>query len=412
MRLTKQESDVLAGKEGEAQRIAMSVLVDIGNLYGADEMIGISQAHCDTSFYVSEAGLEFVEHLANIGAKAIVPASTNASLIDMERWREYRVSTELREIHERIEKVHRQLGIAPTYTCAPYQAGLVPRFGEQIAWTESNAIAFANSVIGARTNRYGDLMDICAAIIGKVPGFDLHLAENRKAEILIRLKDFSDEMIMDPSIYPLLGYVTGEIAGDRVAAIEGIPPTVKIDCLKGFSAAAASSGGVGLFHVIGVTPEAQTREMCLRSNEEFETVDITPPQIQATKKKLWTATSERIDLVALGCPHFSYMEFMEFSRHLGQKKVHENVAAWIFTSRAVYGWVENSGLLKSLQNAGVMVFTDGCPLMYPREAWGFHVVMTNSAKMANYCHSQTGLELAYGSLEQCVSASVTGKIIV
>jgi len=306
MRLTKQESDILAGKEGEAQRIAMSILVEIGSLYGANEMIGITQAHCDTSFYVSEAGLEFVEHLANLGAKASVPASTNASLIDMKRWREYRASTGLRDIHRRIEKVHRRLGIAPTYTCAPYQAGLVPRFGEQIAWTESNAIAFANSVIGARTNRYGDLMDICAAIIGKVPGFDLHLVENRKAEIIIRLKDFSDEIFMDSSVYPLLGYVTGEIAGDRVSAIEGIPANVKTDHLKGFSAAAAASGGVGLFHIIGLTPEAQTLEMCLTSNGRPEIFEVTPQRIQTTKNKLWTAKNDSVDLVAMGCPHFSW----------------------------------------------------------------------------------------------------------
>ncbi len=132
--------------------------------------------------------------------------------------------------------------------------------------------------------------------------------------------------------------------------------------------------------------------------------------IQETREKLWTADDNKVDLVALGCPHFSYMEFRELAQFIEDNKVHHSVAAWVFTSRAVYGWINNSGMLKKLKDNGIMVFTDGCPLMYPREKWGFRVVMTNSAKMANYCYSQTGLDLAYGSLEQCVDAAIKGNI--
>jgi hypothetical protein len=163
---------------------------------------------------------------------------------------------------------------------------MIPRFGEQIAWGESNAIAFANSVIGARTNRYGDLMDICAAIVGKVPKFGLHLNENRKAEILIHLNDFTDGMLADDAIYPLIGFLVGEMAGDRIAAIKGIPRNVKVDSLKGLSAAAASSGAVGLFHVVGVTPEAQTLEMCFQGIKPKEVLEIIPGMIQDAEDRL------------------------------------------------------------------------------------------------------------------------------
>lgn len=410
MRLTEQEQKILDGAQGEADRIALSILVELGELYDAEEMIAISQVHCDTSFYISEAGLEFVEHLAELNGRVAVPASLNTGLIDLERWQKYRVPVQLRETYVRLENAHLKMGLTPTWTCAPYQAGMIPRFGDQIAWTESNAIAFANSIIGARTNRYGDLMDICAAIAGKVPNFGLHLKENRRADLLIRLKDFNGTLFEDASMYPLLGYVVGELAGDKIPALEGIPRQIEVDILKGFSAAAASSGGVGLFHIIGMTPEAQDFEMCFQGQTPKEVYEISPTMIQQTREKLWTAEGNRVELIALGCPHFSYMEFRELAQRMEGKKIHPSVVVWVFTSRAVYGWVQNSGMLKQLEDAGIVVFTDGCPLMYPREQWDFKVVMTNSVKMANYCYAQTGLGLAYGSLKACVNAAVKGHL--
>lgn len=247
MRLTDQEKEILDGKQGEAARIALSILVDLGELFGAEEMMEVSQVHIDSSMYIVDAGLEFAERMVELGAKMVVPTSLNPSAIDLERWRQYRVPPGLLRKSKRMERAYVKMGATPTWTCAPYQQGMVPRFGEQIAWGESNAIAFANSIIGARTNRYGDLMDVCASLVGKVPNFGLHLPVNRKAEVLIRLMDITDEMLEDKAFYPLLGYLLGEMAGDRVAAIEGIPQNVAIDSLKGFSAAAASSWAVGLF---------------------------------------------------------------------------------------------------------------------------------------------------------------------
>ena len=410
MRLTDGEKRTLDGNQGEAARIALSILVDLGNLFGAEELMPVSQVHIDTTLYMVDAGLEFAESMADSGGQVAVPTSLNPSAIDLQRWEEYRVPPEILSKHQRLAQAYLRMGGMPTWTCAPYQQGIVPRFGEQIAWGESNAVAFANSIIGARTNRYADLMDICSAIIGKVPRFGLHLTENRRARILVQLKDVSAEMFENPAIYPLIGYLLGEMAGDQVAAITGIPRNVKIDSLKGFCAAAASSGAVGLFHMVGVTPEAQTLEMCFRGSKPENIYDITPESIAETEQRLWTVKNDAVDLIIAGCPHYSPAEFMQLVQLIRGRKVHFSVIFWVFTSRSVYAWIKDNGILRDLKEAGVMVFTDGCPLQYPKETWHFNAAMTDSAKFANYCFSQRRLDAAYGSIADCVETAVRGKI--
>ena len=410
MRLTNEEKSILDGKQGGAARIALAVLVDLGELFGAEELMKISQVHIDATLYMVDAGLEFTEKMADLGGKVAVPTSLNPSSIDLQRWKAYRVPPEVLSKHKRMEKAYLKMRATPTWTCAPYQNGIIPRFGEQIAWGESNAIAFANSIIGARTNRYADLMDVCAAIIGKVPKFGLHLTVNRKAKILLRLKDISAQMFENEAIYPLLGYLLGEMAGDQVATITGIPQNVKIDSLKGFCAAAASSGAIGLFHMVGITPEAQTLEMCLHGNKPEKVIDITPNLIKTAEDRLWTAKSDAVDLIVTGCPHYSPAEFNRLVQLIKGKKVHSSVIFWAFTNRSVYAWIKDNGILTDLASAGVMVFTDGCPLQYPKETWHFRAAMTDSAKFANYCFSQRGLDAAYGSLADCVETAVRGKI--
>ena len=409
MQLTDREQSILNGGQGEAARIAMQILVDLGEVFGAKEMMPVSQVHIDMTLYMVDAGVEFIEKMVELGGQFSVPTQLNPSAIDLKRWRELRVHPELEEKSRRIEEAYLKLGATPTWTCAPYQQGLIPRFGEQIAWGESNAIAFANSVIGAKTNRYADLADVCAAIIGKVPRFGLHEDENRKAEILITLHGFTAEMFADSAIYPLLGFVFGEIAADRIAALDGVPQDVSIDSLKAFSAAAASSGAVGLFHIVGVTPEAQTLEMCFQE-PPLECVDVIPAMLREAEERLSDSTIDRPDLIALGCPHFSEDEFVHLDQLFQGREIHDSITFWVFTSRAVYSLIENSGILEEFQSAGIEIFTDGCPLQYPAKSWAFQSVMSDSGKFANYCYSQTGLKVVYGSLDECVETAVSGKV--
>jgi predicted aconitase len=202
MHLNETEKRMLAGKNGKACELAMNILSDLGDLYGAEKMIAVSQVHIDMTLYMVDAGVEFA-------------------------YEKMRVPKDLLENSRRLESAFLKMGAVPTWTCAPYQQGLIPSFGEQVAWGESNAVAFVNSVIGARTERYADLTDVCAAITGIVPELGLHLAENRKAEILLVIEDFPVQAFNDSRIYSLLGFIFGEIAGDRVAAIEGIPKQVE-----------------------------------------------------------------------------------------------------------------------------------------------------------------------------------------
>ena len=410
MHLTDEEKSILDGKQGAAARIALAVLVDLGELFGAEELMPVSQVHIDATLYMVDAGLEFAEKMADLGGKVAVPTSLNPSSIDLKRWKAYRVPSEVLPKHKRMEAAYLKMRATPTWTCTPYQNGIIPRFGEQIAWGESNAIAFANSIIGARTNRYADLMDICAAIIGKVPKFGYHLTENRKAKMLVRLKEITPQMLENEGIYPLLGYLFGEMAGDQVAAITGIPQNIKIDSLKGFCAAAASSGAVGLFHMVGITPEAQTLEMCLHGNRPENVYDITPELIKQAENRLWTMNKDAVDLIVTGCPHYSPAEFIKLAQLTNGKKVHRSVVFWAFTNRRVYAGIEGNGILADLTDTGVMVFTDGCPLQHPKETWHFTAAMTDSAKFANYCFSQSGFDAAYASIEDCVETAVRGKI--
>ena len=409
MLLTRDDEAILEGNRGEASQIALSILVEWGELYGAEGMIAISQAHCDTGYFVSDAQLEVVERLADLGGEVAVPTSINPSLIDLKRWKEYRAPTDVSEKCLRLERAHQKMKVAPTWTCTPYQAGLIPRFGEQIAWAESNAIYFANSVIGARTNRYATMVELFAALVGRVPRFGLHVDQNRKAEAVIRLVGFTDKMFHDGALYPLLGFLIGEIAGDRVVAVEGLPRTVKTDCLKTFSAGMGTSGSSGMYHVVGVTPEAQTVDMCLHGVPAREVIEARPKMIQDLRQRVLPPNPNNVDLVALGCPHFSFGEFRELDRLMHGKRVRDSIGFWVFTSRAVYGWIENSGMVERLKKSGVTIFTDGCPLMIPHEPWGIHAIMTNSVKLAYYGYSQIGLHPTYGSLEDCVNMATGEK---
>jgi hypothetical protein len=411
MHLTDKEKAMLNGEFGEAVRLSMSILVDVGRLYDASNMIPVAMVHDDSVFWVGQAQIDFAEHLVKLGGQFAVPTSSNACNIDQQRWREQLFSEESAEKYLRLIKAHIHLGVVPTFTCAPYQAGLIPRFGQDVAWAESNATVFANSVIGARTNRYAGLLELCVSLAGMAPNFGLHRPENRRAEIVVHLNQLTDQMLSKESIWPLLGYAVGESAGDRVVAVDGAPAQVSIDALKSFGAAAASSGAVALFHLIGVTPEALEREACIDKNKPLIEDSISPATLREVERKLSTTQKGDVDLVVLGCPHFSYQEFLRLTRLLSGQKIHSNVNTWVFTSRSVYHWLNEGGLLDALQDAGIKVFTDGCPLTVPYHAWNIRTIMTNSAKMATYCYSDIGVSILYSGLEDCIASAVAGRHI-
>lgn len=408
MKLSDHDREILAGADGEARRIAMEVVVKLGELYEAECLTLISMVHTDSTFYIGQGPLEFVEHLANNGGKVAVPTSTNALNIDLVRAGDTFIDDEMIGYNKRIEAAHKKLGVAMTCTCAPYHGSIMPRFGEIICSAESNVIAYYNSVIGARTNRTGGLLDICTAIVGKTPLFGMLLDENRKAKVILRTEGFSDQHWQDDATYPLLGYTFGSHVQDRIGVIDGVQPTMTVDQLKNFGAAVASSGSAALYHVAGVTPEARTLDECLADTVEDE-YTIHPEMLEEARAKLWTSQQDDVDLVILGCPHLSYPELQQLEQLFAGRKVSASTEFWVFTNRAVHTWLIDSGLHEKLTEKGVKIYTDGCTLEYNQDHWQFKSLKTNSGKMANYCYAKLGIDIALDNLKGCVESGISGK---
>jgi predicted aconitase len=330
----------------------------------------------------------------------------------MSKWDEQRHDSSLMCATRRIEAAHLKLGAIGCWTCAPYQAGFAPLFGQQLACAESNVISYVNSIIGARTNRYAGPLELLAGIAGRVPYFGLHVPENRKAEGLIRLaEEIKQEMFEDSSLYNFVAYAYGKIVGDRVWALEGLPKKQSGDDLKQFSATAASSGGIALFHIIGVTPEAQTCEMAF-ARPPSEVVTLTLNDLRKAEAQLCNFEHDgSVDLVSLGCPHFSSFEFQKLEAALAGRRIHDNTAMWVFTSRANRISVEDSGLLDRIKRLGVRVFVDGCTMEYPAKKWGTKSIMTNSGKFGTYCFNKVGIHPVFGNIGECVETAVAGQVV-
>lgn len=411
MLLTDYEKALLDGVHGEARQMAMHVLYDLGLYYGVDRFVEIVACHDDSTVYFGEAQVAFAEHLVTLGARFAVPTSTNACSLDMERWNAQRHDVECMSATRRIESSHLDLGAIASWTCAPYQAGFSPAFGQQVACAESNVIAYVNSILGARTNRYAGPLELLAGIAGRVPYFGLHKPENRKAQGLIVLdKAITPDMFGDKTLFNLIAYAYGSLVGDRVWALEGMPSSISMDDLKQFSATAASSGGIALFHLVGVTPEAQNREMAFAAPPQ-EVLTLTLDHVRAAEAALCNLEHDGdIDFISLGCPHFSCAEFQELHAAFAGRRVSPNTTFWVFTGRSTYRTVQDSGLLDAVKRLGVHVFVDGCTMEYPTAKWGTRSIMTNSGKFATYCFNKLGIHPVFGSLHECVETSVTGRV--
>lgn len=410
--LTDKDRAILRGDEGAAAKMAMNIIVRMGEVSGAKELLDISGAHIDSTVYIGDAGLEFAERLASLGAKVAVPTSLNVSGLDEHHWQEWAVPPEWARQAQRQMEAYRSMGTTPTWTCAPYQTEeSKPKFGQQIAWGESNAIVFANSVIGARTERYPDLFDICCAITGRAPAIGLHLTENRAGELLLQLRDVPAALQHSDDFYPVLGHFIGKIARDRIPVIHGLAVSPAEDQLKALGAASASSGGVALFHVVGVTPEAPTLDSAFQNKSPLETIDVTMDLLRNARAELTHTDSDELDMVVLGSPHFSLAEFKRLAPLVAGKQKHPRVKFLVTSSRAMTQLAQQAGYLDSLQSFGAQLTVDTCILTTPMLPPDIKRLMTNSAKFAYYTPGLLGRKIAFGSLKDCVDSAVEGKIV-
>jgi len=414
MALSKKDKQMLDGEHGEASRLAMSILVRMAEVYGATEMMDVTQAHIDGCALLCESGLEFAETLATLGGRVSIPTTLNMVPLDLQNWRQFGIPEDFAAEAVRLAKAYTDMGCIPTWTCAPYQGYLTPRFGQQIAWAESNAIVYANSVLGARTNRYGDYMDICAAITGRVPKYGLHLKHNRKGQVLLQIVGIEPAILQEDTFYPVLGHFLGLVARDKIPVIEGLPAEATGDQLKGLGAAAASSGSVALFHAIGVTPEASTLEEAFQGGVPEQVIDIHLSDLLTARADLSTAEEgAKLDLVVLGCPHFSFAEFEQLAELIQTEKaqsIHPDVKFIITSNQLAYSLLQRSDLMAMLITFGVQITLDTCVFHTPIVSSDVKVMMTNSGKCAYYAPGELDVQVAFGSMADCVRAATRGHV--
>jgi len=292
-----------------------------------------------------------------------------------------------------------------------------PAFGSNIAWAESNAIVFANSVLGARTNRYGDFIDICMAITGRAPAYGLHLPENRRGQWLFQLEGIPHQLLREDVFFPVLGYFLGATAQSKIPVIDGLLPETTEDQLKALGAAAASSGATALFHAVGVTPEAPTLAAAFQGQPPEQVTSIKLADLRSTLRKLSTvadsepeAASGHVDVIALGSPHFSLAEFGMLMPLLAQHPLHPEVEFIVCTNRLVLAGLQQRGWQALLQNWGVRLVVDTCVVVAPIVQRKEGVLMTNSGKFAHYSPGNIGFEVIFGSLEECVRSASQGEV--
>ena len=400
------------GEAGPAQAFAFEILHAFATSVRAEGFIDITGSHIDGCLYHGQVSLDFVERLVTLGGRVAVPTTLNVGSVDLIHPEIMLMKKAEQGPLARLMRAHEELGCMPSYTCAPYQTMFRPRFGQQIAWGESNAIVFANSVIGARTNRYGDFIDLCCAITGRAPAYGLHLDANRRGRILFRLEGFRDGQFDLDELYVAIGLIIGLKSGDHVPVIEGLPRPRDEDQLKALGAAAASSGAVGLFHAVGITPEALTLKDAFQGYAPDEAIVVTPSDIREVLTHLSTSSDGTpITAVCLGTPHFSRAEWERLIPLLREARPKGGIPIYVNTGREVHQGLLRDGLLDGLDAFGLKVVTDTCTYLTAILERLDGTVMTNSGKWAHYAPSNIGVQVGFGSMEDCVASAAAGRIV-
>jgi len=400
---------MLAGDHGPALKLAMGLVVKAAGIMGAKRLVPVSFAHIDACFYTGQSHVDFARYLADHGAKPAITTWTNNGVVSLANpeLRDERDDPEMVRGARKVMELYAAMGFLPTWTCAPYQLPGGPKLGDHIAAGESNAVSYYNSVVGARTNKYGDYLDVACALTGKAPFAGLHLDEGRRAGLHIDATALPGHWRGDDLFPHLLGYVAGRIAGTRIPVISGIPKATPLHGLKAISSAVAAAGGVELWHGLGVTPEAPALERVFGGGE---THILRADDLRAAHRDLSTARDGPLDAVALGTPHFGLDEFRALVQLLDGRRVKEGLPVIVTTSRAVRAIAMEQGLIATLDRAGVQTPVDVCSYYSPRIRALKGRVMTNAAKWAYYAPGMLGVEVAFGSLKECVESAVLGEV--
>ena len=396
MHLTKAEERMLSGEEGYAVRKSMEILVALGDIYGAESLIRVGSVQVAGVSYhnLGDAGLEFLKELAKDG-KVKVLTTLNPAGMDLENWRQLGISPAFAEKQKMVIESFEKMGILVSCTCTPYLIGNLPRYGEHIAWSESSAVTFANSVIGAKTNREGGPSALAAALVGKTPCYGLHLDENRVPDIQVKV----DANLVKFSDWGALGYSVGKKAENKIPYITGVKDA-EVDELKSFCASVVTYGAKPLFYMQDITPGAEKHQ------PPKDTVTIEDGDIRDAYDDINDEVTD-IDFVCVGCPHCSIKEIENIAKLLEGRKVAEDTEFWVATSRFAKQLADKRGYTQLIEQAGGKFACDTCMAVAPLKG-RFKSVATTSAKGCYYSRHNKMLT-KMGSLEECVKAAVTGK---
>lgn len=410
--LTEHDRALLAGSYGKAAQVAMQIVLRMAQIQGATQLVDITQAHIDGCIYTGPASLRFAQQLVAWGAKVRVPTTLNSISVDQRRWRELGIDPALGVPASALGDAYMAMGAQLSFTCAPYLLDSAPKAGEQIVWAESNAVVYANSVLGARTLKYPDYLDICIALTGRAPLIGCHLEDQRKARLQIELPTLGN---LDDAFYPLLGYHIGALAGSRIPLILGLKQQhPDLDDLKAFGAAFATTSAAPLFHIAGVTPEALDPAQVL--DGPLPVLKVSLEDLLLSWHELNSARDPQVDVVSLGNPHFSLSEFAHLARLCQGRKRHPDVVLAITCGRAVLEQARAAGHVGVLEAFGAVIVSDTCWCMLgePVIPPAARNLMTNSGKYAHYAPGLVGRKVHFASLAECVdaacSATASGRL--
>ncbi len=396
MKLTKEEQEMLDGKQGYAVRKSMEILTALGDIYGAKSLIDVGSVQVAGVSYhnLGDAGLEFLNELAKDGRVRVL-TTLNPAGMDLENWQQLGIPPEFAEKQNLVIQAFQKMGILISCTCTPYLIGNLPLYGEHIAWSESSAVTFANSVLGARTNREGGPSALAAAFVGKTPCYGLHLDENRIPDIHVQVKAELSKL----SDWGALGYAVGKKAENKIPYITGIEQA-ELDELKSFCASVVTYGAKPLFYMKGITPGAE------QQSQPSQTVTIEQTDVKSAYDNINDEVSE-IELVCVGCPHCSIKEIAKIAELLEGKKIAEGTEFWVATSRTAKHLADKRGYTEAIEAAGGKFACDTCMAVAPLKG-RFKSLATTSAKGCFYSR-QNAMKTKMGSIEECVEAAVTGK---
>jgi len=424
MILADDERAMLDGRDGPALARAMDLLVRYGEALGAQRLVDthnvIGSVGATTPFMrdfgMARGGMDAIFSEFNLDSDEVVPipkvrAFSSSVQLGFDPFNAERmgIAEATVQFYKRGEAYTTGLGVLATNTCTPYQVGNVPTRGEHCAWMESSAVIYCNSVLGARTNTEGRESAGAAMLTGKIPYWGYHLDEHRRGTHRIEL-ELEVESTAD---WGLLGYFIGEVVQEHVPVVvpaRGWSKVPNLARLKHFGAAASSSGGVEMFHLVGVTPEATTLEQAFGGNTPVQTVRYGAVQRRETWEKLNTTGRDvQVDYVMLGCPHYNLEQLGEAAMLLEGRRVHENCALWIFTPHAIKAVADRSGYTALIEAAGGVLMTDSCSAMSRAVPKGTRVAAFDSAKQAHYLPAILGIQGWFGSTAECIEAACTGR---